>query len=100
VADAARALGGTLLAVLLPALIGNARVALLGGVCCRANPQLCCLIRCILFQVVTPVCALPTTISRHQRLRMAQEHLSRLYISLWTMQAAQWCGSASTRWRT
>ena len=45
VADAARALSGTLLAVLLPALVGIARAALLGGLTCRANPQLCCLIR-------------------------------------------------------
>ena len=36
VADAARALSGTLLAVLLPALIGIARVALFGGARCHA----------------------------------------------------------------
>jgi hypothetical protein len=38
-ADAARALSGTLLAVLLPALVGIARVALLGGVPapCQSN---------------------------------------------------------------
>ena len=91
VADAARALSGTLLAVLLPALIGIARVALFGGgllPCSR-----------VVRHCLHHACAVLTSTSHHQPCKPHASTSHNHNAKLRPLQAARWCGSANTRWR-